>query len=705
MIKININMVKRILKTSLIIAFLIASTCGVASAKSFVPSVNAIDTIAGFGTKIETSKTLPDKSISFIVETPDQKKNVFDSQTDTSGVATLDLDGSLVTKAGTYKVYMQLHNVFGAESSFSVYPDEVSDTVSTANTSNRSVSLSENVLITVKLKDKYGNAIKGHQVTVISSRESDDITFADSKTYTNQNGEILFEVSGSESGDSIYSILDVTSGKILKSRPKISYGTESSRLSYAGGDFDNMLAVSGSASLFSIEDVKKNVASNENISFTVTAYDKSGEVATDYTGTVHVSAPGENGNLVELPESDYTFTKDDMGTHIYSLGMKFLQEGKYVVEARDVDDFDISGEIEITVGSGVAKDAGKQISEEYEFTFSSPVSGTYGESVQTLEGIAPPGYTIGFYDGDEEFGVTEADTKGKYSFPTTPLASGEHVFVAVLLDENSEVLSESDPVTITIDTTPPNMDQFSVSVSESPAGSSVPVTVNSEENLSSAKVSVSGQNFELQADPSSKTTYKGTIQAPATPGAYDINVTLADALGNEASYTASTKLTVTDALHPAGLENEISSELPAVSGLSAVPSNARVTLMWNPVQSSVGIKNYRVYYGLAQDKMTYAIDTLTNTVTWYIPNLQNGVKYYFAVTAVDNLGNEGKGMSNIVESTPFSTQTFSGLAPVNGAPYGYYAYPYMTAQTGPEILWPVMISVFASLVTFRRFLR
>jgi hypothetical protein len=670
-------------------------TSGIAFAASLAPDVNAIDTIAGFGTTLETSKTLPNKKVNFILDTPLGDNVVYSSYTDSHGIALFDVEGQDLTKAGVYHVYSQLGSQPGNESSFTVYPDEVSSETSLAMTSGRTVSLEDTVLLTVKLKDKYANAIKGHQVTVISSRENDEITFASSKSYTNSQGEILFDLASDEPGVSIYSIFDVTSGKILESRPKIYFDTDYQRLSSAGGDADALVAQATTEPYLAIEDVPETLEPNENVSFTVTAYDADGEIMTDYLGTIHVSAPGENGNMVEVPAADYVFTEDDMGTHTYSLGLKFLSEGTYLVEARDTDNFSLYGELEIAVGSGETPSASQQISENYEFTLDSPASGTYGSSLQTLGGKAPPGYAIGFYDNDEEFGITEADELGKYSFETTPLSTGSHSFVAVLLDADSEVISESDPLVLVIDSSAATVDQFIVTPeTDVPVGSAVTVNVHSEADLQSVKVLTGGQTFELQASPTSSTLYIGTIQAPATSGAYDMAVTLVDNLGNEATYDAQGRITVIDALHPAA------GPLSAVVGLTAIPSNNKVTLTWAPVETTVGIKNYRVYYGILPDRLTNAVDTFNSSTTWYISSLPNDMKHYFAVTAIDNLGNESATMGVVVESTPFITETFQGLDPVDPAPQGQYYYPYMPAQTGPEALWVLLASVFLSFSYF-----
>ena len=171
-------MISKTLRTFTLITFLFALLSNTASAKLPVLEIEAIDTIAGFGTSIEASKVSPYEEVSFVLQHPGTKKEIFSVLSDDSGVALLDIDGSDLRKAGLYSVSAQAADASKKETGFVVYQDEVSSGFSQAVTSNRSVGLGDTVLLTVKLKDKYGNAIKGHQVTVVSSREDDTIDFA-----------------------------------------------------------------------------------------------------------------------------------------------------------------------------------------------------------------------------------------------------------------------------------------------------------------------------------------------------------------------------------------------------------------------------------------------------------------------------------------------------------------------------------------------
>ncbi|MBU1992448.1 MAG: fibronectin type III domain-containing protein [Patescibacteria group bacterium] len=680
------------MKISFLSAVTLFMTAGTAYAASLAPDVTAIDTIAGFGTTLETGNTLPNRNLSLFLEHPDGTKEVYEVKTDGTGSASLDIFGEDLTKAGLYTVYSKYDNVLGDESTFTVYPDEVSSAKSTANAAQRTAALDNPILLTVKLKDQYGNAVRGHEVTVISSREEDTVSTVGGKPYTSSTGEVLFNVESNEPGVSVYSVFDTTSGKVLKNRPEVYFETEYSRLSYAGGDYDNLVADASTVSYLAIEGIKSPVALNKNISFTVTAYNAGDKVVTDYTGTVHISAPGENGNMVELPEVDYVFTKDDLGSHTYSLGLKFLQEGLFSIEAIDIDDLSVTGMIDVTVGTGVKPSVGAQIAGEYNFTLTSPLPATYSQTVQTLAGSAPPGFTIGFYDNDEEFGFTEADADGNYTFETTPLAEGEHTLLAVLLDENFEIIAEVDPVTIVIDASVPLVDSVEIlPIGDVEPGSSLTVTVHTEEGLTSVIVKIGTESVTLQPT-ASASTYTGTVNAPAKAGAYDVTVSLTDALGNEALYDGQGTVTV---LHGGALEGGFN-----VIGVSVIPSDSKVTLIWKVAESPAGIKNYRIYYGTDPNLLTYAVDTFANSPTWYIPNLRNGTPHYFAVTAIDSLGNESPQMSEIVESTPFVTETFQGLNPVQDPlnPGSYYTY--FPAQTGPEILWIVVIALFVSGLYF-----
>ncbi len=64
------------------------------------------------------------------------------------------------------------------------------------------------------------------------------------------------------------------------------------------------------------------------------------------------------------------------------------------------------------------------------------------------------------------------------------------------------------------------------------------------------------------------------------------------------------------------------------------------------------ITKYRIYYGTSEDVLEQNVETNSAVTSWYIPNLQNGIRYYFAVTAVDNKGFESEERSLVVNGIP-----------------------------------------------------
>ncbi|MHB8535777.1 MAG: fibronectin type III domain-containing protein, partial [Sulfuricaulis sp.] len=71
-------------------------------------------------------------------------------------------------------------------------------------------------------------------------------------------------------------------------------------------------------------------------------------------------------------------------------------------------------------------------------------------------------------------------------------------------------------------------------------------------------------------------------------------------------------------------------------------SNA-ATLAWDLPVNAVGLSGYRLYYGTATGKYQQAYGqgiSVGNVTTYTLLGLSSGTRYYFAVTAIDNLGNE-----------------------------------------------------------------
>jgi hypothetical protein len=688
----------------------------------FKPEAYGIDTIAGFPASIRSSKTLADKTVIFSVKKPDGTVLSIPVESNDNGIAKFDLYDYHTKKAGEYTVSAKLENgKEGDTNTFTVFPDEASPSGSEVEVSKMLATADglDKVYLTVNLQDKHGNPVKGHSVEVVSSRAKDEITRISNKSFTNDNGSMIFSVSSKEKGVSVYSFLDTTSGITLDERIEIAY----KQLEDVGGFIPTAYAQAGEVSTFEFENIPSDISPNSDVSFTLNAVDAEGDIVPNYAGTVHFSAEGANSVYASLP-NDYTYDIDlDAGSHEFSgvNALNFSQAGTYTIVATDLADFTIRGQTEITVGQATQQPGdetpGQPAAAEDEIVITSPSPGTYSNSQIPILGSSPSqAWTIQIFDNDQNIGQTDVSSDNTFRFEPAVLEEGQHTVFAVGLDEDGTIQSTSEEVTFTVDTTPPEVDDISFSPSTGiNTGEVIDITVISEPNLFQGAVVFNVDIAELEQDPADSTKYIASIQAPQEAGEYPVDVILVDELGNEGTYEGVATVEVTDdgeATISDGEEPPVDEEPvtpPAetnqppsdVFGLRATSSNERVTLTWEPATDDAAIDHYRVYYGLNPNNLDTVVNTFDNNNTWYIPNLQNGNEYFFAVTAIDTDGLESENRSSIVSAIPFSPAPvfIAPEEPVEPEPQRPTA-PRMQA-TGPEVLWFLLFSLAMSQVYFK----
>lgn len=705
-----------------------------ASAASFDQlQAYGVDTIAGYSALLQTTKTYPNKDVFLVVEKPDGSRVEIPAKTDASGVAKLDLYDYHTRRAGAYKVSAHFKDQAdtSTRSSFTVYPDEVS-TDQSSIVASRSVAKTANdaVYVSVNIRDQYGNPFAGHQIHVISSRSSDSIDLPASNALTDENGSLTFTVSSSESGVSILSAVDVTSGVVLSSRAQIAFMSGANYLADAGGSLSAFIplanAAAGTLHHFEISDIPSSISANQNVSFRITAKDQDNVTVENYTGTVHFSSEGSNSTNVTLPE-DYTFKADDLGTHLFSLGLSFTANGSYKIVATDINNTLIKGESTVVVGSG-GENPEQQEGEKP--TIAAPSAGTYNNNVQTVTGSAPAGKTVKIFDNDQEIGSTQATSSGTFNFQTSPLSDGEHEIYVVVLDASQEVSGTSATVSVVIDTVPPTVDDVVLEPSTGiKPGDLINLSMISEENLQQVAATFNNEIIELQPSPGQSGKYIGSFAAPANPGIYPIGFTVVDQLSNEATYENKATLTIDENGGSAIVEptQEVvpTQEVPQptqevvqpvnqpptqVFGVTPYGTDKKVNLLWEAANDDQYVDHYRIYYGLEPSTLDKIVDTKDATPKWYVPELINGKEYYFAITAVDNEGVESLNRSELVSAIPFTLEVTvsvpqvptAPLAPPPAPPILHDAaiedFPPKVSDQGPEVLGLVAASgMFSSI--------
>ncbi len=694
------------------------------------------DTVAGYEASLKTVQITAWQDVTFHVVKPDGTVLHLNANSGGDGIARLSLSDYHTRLAGHYEV----NATYGLNSpqnqglfrGFEVYPDKVSADRSTVALDKTLVQLSggDFAALTVQLMDQYGNPVSDHTVQVFSDRSRDLITSTSPDGVTDSRGEMRFRLTSQQKGVSEYSVLDATSGSMIGRSVGVAYVNGSDLMADVGGDFpffiDTAKAAAGSLHHFEISGLPATIQPNQNINFTVTAQDDANQTVQNYLGKVHFSAEGANSSNVTLPE-DYTFKAEDLGTHQFSLGLSFSSNGSYKIVATDLANTLIKGTKDVVVGSGGGS---TQQGGSSTISLDTPIAGTYSQNVQTISGNAQAGYTVKIYDNQQEIGSVQATSAGKYSFQTTPLVDGAHSVYAVMYDPAQTAKGTSSTVQFTIDTTPPAVDDLTLNPNTGiQPGTPINVLIVSEENLSQVAVVFNGDIIQFNPSLENPGTYVGTIQAPATPGVYPLDVLLVDQLSNEGSYKEKAQITVSneggsvvtqestqevppvtqeqtqEVLPPVQPENTAPSK---VTGVLTYAGSKKVTLVWDAsADNETLVKRYRVYYGLDSTSLDQYADTKDAGTTWYIPDLENGREYFFAVTAFDSEGLESAVLSEIVSGIPFSSEV-AGLGQVSGqlgsgfhAAAGEFTPPPSTPKNGPELLWFLFGSGAAGTVVQR----
>jgi len=681
------------------------------------------DTIAGYTTRIYSSKTLPNKIVEFTVKKPNGNSLNIPIKSDDNGIAEFELYDYHTKKAGTYSISAKLEN--GSEgkiNTFYVFPDEVSKVSSEIEASKLLGTADgiDKIYFTITLKDKLGNPIKGHEISVISSRTKDKIQLISETQFTDAKGETLFSVASPEEGVSIYSFLDATSNKVLDKRVEIAYST----MQNAGGDIKTAYAAAGEVDKFVFENLPASITANADTPFTLTAVDSDGNTVPNYSGTVHFSSEGANGVYASLPK-DYSFDVDlDTGSHDFS-GLQtfnFAQEGIYSIVATDLDNFTIRGDTEITVGASSTQHSADNTTQpntsSNDLQITNPLSGTYSSNELVINGIAPlVSATIQIFDNGSNIGSTEVQSDNTFSYTPSSIVDGPHKFYVVMEDSDGTTLATSDEVNITVDTSAPTVEDVKFSPStDIKTGDVITVTVTSEENVFQGAVVFNVDIAELKKDDNDPTKYTASIQAPDKPGSYPIDVVLVDELGNEGSYEDVATLEIGtngktnllkngDSINPLATkgneppvqENQAPSD---VFGVTTISSDSKVTLSWQASTDDSKVVNYKISYGLTPTNLNQTVETFDNKTTWYLPNLTNGNEYFFSLVAIDDEGIESKNPSSIVSSIPFSPAPVFVKPEPKVEPIVNPVAPKMQS-TGPEELWFILLSLGLTQLYFK----
>jgi len=272
--------------------------------------------------------------------------------------------------------------------------------------------------LTVTAMDAFGNvAVSYRGIVHLSSSDPQAVLPADYTFTAADNGVHQFSVALKTVGVQSLTATDTVSGSITGSQ---------------GG----IAVAAASASTLVLTGVPADLLAGTPTGFTVTAKDAFGNIATGYTGTVHISS--SDGAAV-LP-ADYTFTGADAGVHSFA-SATLNTPGTQSITATDTVTGAITGSISTNVISSAAT----------HFQVTAPANATAGSSFSiTVTALNAANATDAGYRGTVHFtgGGNGAVLPTDYTF--TAADAGVHAFTVILTAAGTQTVTATDTTTASI---------------------------------------------------------------------------------------------------------------------------------------------------------------------------------------------------------------------------------------------------------------
>ncbi len=688
-------------------ACLVCTGVGVVFSQAWAAMVDATDTIAGYSAGLTANVGKAGETIVFRIDKPQGGTIEISEPADLTGVATVDFVGFHTSMAGQYSVraFPQGKAWQSApQAKFTVYPDSVSPIHSSITTLRDAAPADgkQPVQISVRLVDRHGNVIPNHLVNLISSRTEDKIE-AIGSGFTNQMGEVAFQIFSLSDGVSYLSAYDKNSGITLDARAKVVFYAASGS-AFSGGNLNVFMANSflgddneGDKTYDKIDhfqiDIVKEAQFGVPTDITITGVDKNDKIVRDYNRMIIIQS---TDNLATLPNGGtYQFTDFDEGKKLFVKGITFSEAGTHTITVYDFDGSAVSpnikGEVTVKVseecvGAGCDTPITTAIPTP---DISPPPIGVAGLEIKKPESNAKFGDSrilitgkgtansdlhltldgVIVEDGNENEVIIPVDGDGFFSYELKNVPDGSH---SVSVTEVEGSLRTSDVITFEVDATPPEPGEVSIfPAGEVIKGEMVTITTFSEPNLTSVTVRFgnSGAATELFATPDQPNKYSMSVKAPETSGEYVLNFELKDTMENTTRFEA-----------PVSLRVKSDTLLSAPTNVQALGGPNAVSISWLAPPGE-GISGYRVYSGTNQLIVdTVAAEAIAPASSTIVSGLQNGQVYYFTVAAMSQNGGESARSLPVSAvpmpldpslpptDTPFATQTPNLSKNITGIP-------------------------------------
>ena len=637
-----------------------------------VAGVGGEAVIEGLG--VNTSGTLK-------ITGPTNKSFLLPFTMNAQGTASVRILGTQVQEAGMYTATMTTGGTALASVSFNVLPDKLDEKHSSVTTTSAHITPDgrDSATVTVLLTDRFGNALSGRPVELISSRNEDQIRASSSTT--DDTGTITFTIKTTKAGSISLTAFDLLSALTLDEKVTLSadagglpMGADASAMPYSPyaspygymppyyppypympqyptGGFDQMgaslfgnLNAQATPSFGVLDHFEVDITPAQDIrtlnalNMTIISLDSKGRIVQEDAGTVDISSTDKNATLPGSGQGQDgggrgTFAPRNLGRLDMPLSVVFRTGGEQTLIVKELIAGGKSGELKITVnGSNVIPDANR-------IEISYPKKGGYVNSTKfVLKGVGPrfSNLIVKIIGADQDSYPVETDGNGAFEVPIT-LAGQATEYLGRVHDSTGRY--DSGDFKFGFKATPAEVKTVVFSPEKPQEGDSVLVTVETETKAVVA-LTVEQQKYTLTEDATKPGTYRAAIQAPKA-GTYQLLLVVTDIAENI------TQQRVTLKVAPPGLA--------IVTGLKGKITANRVTLSWNPVE---GADSYNIYVGKSVDDLLTIPTPVGNPPPTQvdIADLEAGSPYFFAVTALNS-----KDGSESVEKGPFVNLRILGL--------------------------------------------
>jgi subtilisin-like proprotein convertase family protein len=343
-------------------------------------------------------------------------------------------------------------------------------------------------------------------------------------------------------------------------------------------------------------------------SFTVTARDANGNVATGYTGTVHFTSSDQ---LAGLP-ADYAFTPADAGSHTFNATLKTAG-----TQSLTVTDTAAGGLTGTETGIAVSPAAASRL------VVGAPATATAGTAFSvTVTAKDAYGNIATGYTGPIHF--TSSDGQAVLPADST-LHNGTGTFTVTLQTAGSESLTVTDSAT--------------GNVTGSATGSVVAPVQATRLSLSAPSGTTAGSPFSitvtaLDANGNTVTGYTGTVQLTSSDGQASLPALYTFTAADHGTHTFSGLVLDTAGTQTVTARDTVSSSITGTGSVAVSPAAAsRLVGSGFPSATTAGTAgNITV---TARDAFGNVATGYTGTVYFTSSDAQAGLPAYYTFTAAD----------------------------------------------------------------------